>query len=131
MSYQLMVTQTPAYLHAVVTGANTRDNVKSYLEELLRECVRRGCRRLLIEERLDGPRLDTLGIFQIASEMSARAQGVFEAVAYVDVNAVGERNLRFAEDVAVNRGLPGRMFSSIGDAERWLRGEDRSASGAR
>jgi hypothetical protein len=52
-------------------------------------------------------------------------------VAYVDVNAVGDRNLRFAEDVAVNRGLPGRMFSSIGDAERWLRGKDRSGSGAR
>ena len=68
-------------------------------------------------------------MFQIASEMSARAHGVFEAVAYVDVYAEGERNMRFAEDVAVNRGLPGRMFSSIGDAERWLRGEGRGGAG--
>ncbi len=130
-SYKLTVNQTSDYLHAVVTGTNSRDNVKSYLEEVLRECMQRGCRRLLIEERLDGPRLDTLGIFQIASEMSAQAQGVFEAVAYVDVNAVGDRNLRFAEDVAVNRGLPGRMFSSVGDAERWLRGEDGGGAGGR
>ena len=36
MSYQLTVTQKKDYLHAVVTGQNTRENVMGYLDEVLR-----------------------------------------------------------------------------------------------
>jgi hypothetical protein len=87
MSYKLTVTQKPAYLHAIVTGPNTRENVAGYIGEVLRECVHRGCSRLLIEERLKGPRLNTLDVFRISTEGSDRAGGSFRAVAYVDVNA--------------------------------------------
>src|SRR5436190_19799479 len=56
MSYQLTVTEKKNYLHAIVTGQNTREDVMGYLEEVLRECVSRNYSRVLIEERLDGPR---------------------------------------------------------------------------
>ncbi len=32
--------------------------------------------------------------------------------------------MKFAETVAVNRGLPVRLFSSVNDAEKWLLGEE-------
>ncbi|MGH8251536.1 MAG: hypothetical protein ACREVI_12705 [Steroidobacteraceae bacterium] len=32
MAYQLTITEKPGYLHAVVTGANTMENVTGYLE---------------------------------------------------------------------------------------------------
>jgi hypothetical protein len=121
-AYELTITQKPGYLHAVVTGENSRENVARYLEEILRECAARNCRRLLIEERLAGPRLGTMSVFEIAAEGSNHAQGHFNAIAYVDVNAEGDR-MEFAETVAVNRGLPVRVFSSVSDAEDWLRGE--------
>ena len=124
MSYKLTITQKPTYLHAVVTGVNSRENVAAYLEELRRECVERGCSRLLIEERLEGPRLGTMDVFQIAAEGSSSAQGMFEAIAYVDVNAAGSL-MKFAETVAANRFLPVRVFASVSDAERWLLGTDR------
>jgi hypothetical protein len=38
MSYQLTLHLKRAYLHAVVTGENTRDNVAGYLQDLRREC---------------------------------------------------------------------------------------------
>jgi len=35
---------------------------------------------------------------------------------------------QFAEDVAVNRGIPVRIFASVAEAEQWLR--DRAGAGA-
>jgi hypothetical protein len=119
LSYKLTITQKPTYLHAVVTGVNDKENVARYLEEIQRECTVRNCFRVLIEERLEGPRLSTMGVFQIASEGSSRVQRPFEAIAYVDLNAEGDL-MKFAETVAVNRGLPVRVFSSVSEAEKWL-----------
>ena len=127
MSYKLTITQKPGYLHAVVTGLNNKENVLRYLEELQRECAARGCPRVLIEERLEGPRLNTMGVFQIASDGTARAQGFFEAIAYVDVNAEGDL-MQFAETVAINRGLPVAVFSSVSEAEKWLLGKGRGGT---
>lgn len=75
MTYKLTVDQKPTYLHAIVTGRNSRENVVRYLEAILHECTARSCFRILIEERLDGSRLGTLDVFQIASEGSSNAGG--------------------------------------------------------
>ena len=115
MTYKLTIDQKPAYLHFIVTGRNSRENVVGYLAEVLHECTARGCFRVLIEERLDGPRLNTLDVFQIASEGSANAGGILKAIAYVDVNAEGDL-MKFAETVAVNRALPVVVFSTVADA---------------
>jgi hypothetical protein len=121
MSYKLTLDQRPTYLHAVVSGENTKSNVTRYLEELRAECSARNCFRVLIEERLEGPRLEATDVFEIAADGSSRISGMFRAIAYVDVNASGEM-MKFAETVAVNRGIPIRLFSSVADAEKWLLG---------
>jgi hypothetical protein len=118
MSYTLTITEEGSYLHAVVTGSNTMENVIAYLQELQRECIARSCFRLLIEERLEGPRLKTLDVYQIASS-GERARSVIRELAFVDVHAEGDL-MKFAETVAVNRGLPVRMFPSVDDARAWL-----------
>jgi hypothetical protein len=120
MSYKLTVVQKPGYIHATITGSNTPENVRDYLTAVERECIARGCFRILIEERLEGPRLGTLGVFGIVSEASKRSAGVFSAIAYVDVNAAGSL-MKFAENVAINRGISVMVFQSVSEAERWLR----------
>jgi hypothetical protein len=126
MTYKLTIHQKPTYLHAVVTGRNSRENVERYLAELLRECTARDCPRVLIEERLEGPRLRTVDVFEIAMEGSKNARRKMRAIAYVDVNADADSDLmHFAETVAVNRNLPVAVFSSVADAERWLLDADR------
>lgn len=127
MSYKLTIIQKPTYLHVIVTGLNSRETVARYLEELQRVSTNRGCRRVLIEERLEGPRLDTMDVFQIASEGSSHALGNFGAIAYVDLNAEGDL-MKFAETVAANRFLPVKVFSSVIDAEKWLLGKDRGGT---
>ncbi len=119
MTYELTIVQKPRYLHAIVTGRNSRENVAGYLQEVRRECAARGCFRVLIEERLEGPRLGTVDVYEIVSEGSSKARGTLTAIAFVDVNAEGD-SMRFAEDVAVNRVLPVAVFSTVAEAERWL-----------
>lgn len=119
MPYKLTLHQKPGYLHAVVTGENTRENVAGYLADIRRECVARGIRRVLVEERLQGARLGTSDVFAIVMEEASRAAGMFEAIAYVDVNAGGDM-MKFAEDVALGRGIPVRLFGAVAEAEKWL-----------
>ncbi len=124
MSYTLTIHEKPTYLHAIVTGLNSRETVQRYLQELRTECIARGCFRLLLEERLEGPRLGLMDVFTIASEGSTQVSGMFKAFAYVDVNAQGDL-MQFAETVAVNRRVPVAVFSNVEDAEQWLLNEGR------
>ena len=128
MTYTLSIDTKAGYLHVVVTGRNTRDNVLRYMDEVLRESETRDCWYLLIEERLEGPRLGTLDVFDIASQRGRPLGSKVRGVAYVDVNASGDL-MKFAEDVAVNRGYPVRVFSNVGDAEEWLAAKSKRVAG--
>ena len=119
MAYKLTIIQNPSYIHVIVTGKNSKQNVTQYLKDVLLECTTRKYRKVLIEEHLEGPRLNTFPIFEIAKNGSEEARGYFEAIAYVDVNAVGGL-MQFAETVAVNRGIPVTVFASVADAKIWL-----------
>jgi hypothetical protein len=119
MDYKLTIKPKPSYLHFIVTGRNSKQAVIQYLEEILRECKIHNCFRILIEERLEGPRLGTVDIFRIVSEESRSGTGILKAIAYVDIYA--KNNLmQFAETVAINRSLPVSVFSTVADAEQWL-----------
>ena len=119
--FSLEINEKATYLHAVVTGKNSKENVLKYLREVLRECAVRNYSKVLIEERLEGPRLGTLDVFSVSSEGASKALGKLKAMAYVDINAEGNL-MKFAETVAVNRGLPVKVFSTVTEAEKWLSG---------
>ena len=119
MAYQLKIEQKPGYLHFTVTGRNSPDTVTSYMQQVIQEVAARRCPRVLIEENLDGPRLGTMEVFTMVTAGSKRYHGVLEALAFVDLNAEGGV-MRFAEDVAVNRGIPVRVFGNVEGAEKWL-----------
>ena len=125
MSYELTIEPKPGYLHVIVIGANTRENVMRYMEEVVRECTLRQCFRVLVEERLEGPRLGTLEVFEMVSTGSTRFVRTLKAMAYVDVNARDQEMMQFAEDVAVNRAFPVRVFPTVVAAERWLQAEQQ------
>ena len=73
---------------------------------------------MLLEECLEGPRLDTMDIFSIMSDGSVQNLGFFEAIAFVDLQ-MGEMG-EFAETIAVNRGMPLAAFNSVSSAREWL-----------
>jgi len=118
MAYEVDYTRHPQYLHVTVTGTNSPAAVSGYLRELLQECKRQNCYRVLIEERLQGPRLGVDDVFVLASEGAMNALGIFHALAYVD-EQMGEM-AGFAETVALNRGMPVRAFPTVAAARNWL-----------
>jgi hypothetical protein len=127
MSYELRFRQEQAFLHAIVTGTNSKRTVVAYLDQVRRECVARNCSCVLIEEHLEGPRLGLMDVFEIAAEGSRRAPAQITAMAYVDVNASGDL-MQFAETVAMNRGLSVRVFCSVNDATEWLLRADHGSA---
>jgi hypothetical protein len=66
-----------------------------------------------------GARLGTNDVFAIVMNEASGAVGVFDAIAYLDVNAGGDM-MKFAENVALGRGIPVRLFGSLAEAESWL-----------
>lgn len=120
MTYEVKYESRPTFVYATITGENSTDAVSGYLADILEECQRRDCYRVLIDEQLDGPRLEIDEVYAVASEGAMKALGVFHAIAFVD-ETMGEMAY-FAETVAVNRGMPVRAFPTIGHAEEWLAG---------
>jgi len=118
MAYQLTLERRSTYLYAQVRGRNSPDTVRAYLAELMDECQRRDCFRVLIDERLEGPRLKASEVFTVASESAMNALGVFQAIAYVD-EKMGEM-ADYAETLAITRGMPVKTFSSVAQAEAWI-----------
>lgn len=118
MSFKLHIDECGDYLHITVDGQNSPNTVAKYMAQVVAECRERDCFRVLVHERLEGPRLSPMEVFSLASEGSHEALGVFEAVAYVD-ESMGD-TLEFAETVAVNRGMPLAMFKNLDAARKWI-----------
>ena len=118
MTYRIAFEKYPDHIAARVTGTNSRQAVVQYMEEVLAECLRSDCFRLLIHETLEGPRLDVLEIFSLVSQGSMKLLGQFEAIAYVDEQMGSMAD--FAETVAINRGLPIAFFGTVNEATEWL-----------
>lgn len=126
MSYQLEIERHPTYLHASVTGQNSADTVIQYMSDIRAECEKQSCFCVLVEEKLEGKRLDEMEIFSLIGRGSSDALGFFEALAYIDERQEFEI-AKFAETVAVNRGIPIAVFTSVEDAKNWLRHRSESS----
>jgi hypothetical protein len=125
MSYQLSIERKPDYLHARVTGENTAQNVRAYMEEIRTACWRLRCPAVLIEEHLTGPSLSLTDIFGVAQDGSRppKPEETPMRIGYVDTNPEhSHADMQFAETVATNRGLNVRVFRTTVDAQGWLAG---------
>ena len=118
--HSLAVESKGSFLHCVVRGENGRETVLAYFQEIRDACRIRDCYRVLVEERLDGPRLPPDQLFGLMAEVAAMAGATFEALAYVDVHAATDTIARFAGQV-VEPGAAVGVFATVDEAERWLR----------
>jgi hypothetical protein len=121
MAYELAIRQEPGYLHIRVTGDNTAESVRGYLNDVRTACIDRNCPSVLVEEDLQGPGLGVGEIFHIIELASQNVWPHVQRIAYVDVNpAHSQLNMRFAEVVATNRGVNVRVFGRLDDAQEWI-----------
>jgi hypothetical protein len=120
MTYTTEYIEKSAYFHVIIRGENTTENIISYINEIYDKCKEKNITKILIEERLEGPRLNVINIFQIIIQIAPKVIGQFIAIAYVDMNR--KEPIKFLENVAINRGLPVRIFSDVQTAVDWLAG---------
>lgn len=121
METELTIEQKNGYLHARVTGRNTPETILQYLKEVHAACIKQQCRRILIEERLEGPRLSITHLFDVVTKAVENAASTIHCVAFVDTHPEQDlKRLQFGETVAVNRGVNVRLFSNVAEAEAWL-----------
>lgn len=124
-AYRLTLEEHPRYLHATAVGERTAENVQRFLEEAYRACVENDRSSLLLEMRLSGPALDTTSIFNVISQRAADGAKL-RRIAYVDPLTRSISEARFAETVAVNRGVNVRLFPDVAAAAQWLSAGERS-----
>ena len=121
LPYHLTIEERPGYLRATVTGAHNPQNALRFLTEAFAACVKTGHAALLLDFRLTGPSLDTSSIFDVVAQRTAIAAKL-RKIAYVDHSGHGRDpgKMKFAETVALNRGVNVRLFHELDDAQRWL-----------
>lgn len=120
MPLELEFIEADGYLHMKVRGENNLQSVLDYAAEAYRECERRNCWKLLIEENLQGPAMTITDVYHAASRGTERV-GRPVVVAFVDVNPLHpKQNVEFAGKVALNRGLNIRVFDNLPDAQAWI-----------
>ena len=130
-SYQLAIDKKPGYWHFRVTGPNTRDVVRAYLADIYYACAQGDCSAILVEENLTGKGLGLFDIFEVVTDGSEKTWPYIRRIAYVDVNPEhASQDMKFAETVAVNRGVNIHVFNNVRDAEAWISGAG-SGAGAR
>jgi hypothetical protein len=122
--YRLTLEEHPGYLHATAEGKRTPENVRRFLEDAYRACVEKDRSSLLLEMRLSGPTLETTAIFNVISQRATDGAKL-RRIAYIDPLTSSMAQARFAETVAVNRGVNVRLFADVETAARWLAGAEQ------
>jgi hypothetical protein len=121
MAYTLDAEKRGSYLYITVTGENSPDTVMAYLSEIRDLCIKYSCPNVLVVENLAGPSLSTFNVFDIISKVSESTSQVVRQVGYVDLNPNHDADrLKFAENLAVNRGVFVNIFQTIQEAEKWF-----------
>jgi hypothetical protein len=120
--YQISFEQRPEYLYVYVTGERDSYEIsRQYWQEVADQCGRASTKNVLIEE--DIPEAISMGeMYQLASEIPSL--GFFGIrIAFVDRYIEQQELNQFGELVAVNRGLHGKIFNDVNEAEKWLLSE--------
>jgi len=116
-----VITEHPGYLQATVTGAHNAANALRFLTESFAAITKSGHTSLLLEFSLTGPSLDSSSIFDVVAKRTTQGSKL-RRIAYVDHSGHGRdpAKMKFAETVALNRGVNVRLFHELEDAQRWL-----------
>ena len=118
-TFRLELHDKPGYLHARGTGAHTPENAAFFLNQAYLACLEKKLDSLLLEMAFSGPSLGPGSIYSVVSRGSPDGMKL-RRIAYVDSSQRDPEKMKFAENVARNRGVNVRLFASVADAERWM-----------
>ncbi len=119
--YDLTLEHRKGYLYAYVEGdTDSYEISRAFWTEIADEVRRSNANRVLIDENIEQS-VSMAEVFQLASELPKMGFGSTR-VAFVDRYLDQQELNAFGELVAVNRGLSGKVFNDVAEAESWLLG---------
>ncbi len=121
-SYRITFEFRPEYLYVYVSGERDSYEIsRQYWQEVADFCGEKKVKKVLIEEDIPEA-VSMMEVYRFASEIPL--MGFFGIrVAFVDRFTEQHDLNQFGELVAVNRGLYGKLFNDIKEAEKWLLAE--------
>ncbi|HEX8738377.1 MAG TPA: hypothetical protein VF721_23800, partial [Pyrinomonadaceae bacterium] len=90
----------------------------AFWREIAAECARSQAKKVLIEEDIKES-VSMLEMYQIAAEIPQMGF-INVSIAFVDRFLEQQHLNEFGELVATNRGLRGKVFNDVKEAEKWL-----------
>ena len=104
------------------TGTRSLETVLAMSKDILKVCVEKRVKKVLMDVRAMEGRLSTLDAYEIPDKHfpKMRDRSVITHLAIIDLKEY-EGSYRFFETVAVNRGFMVRIFSDVDKALEWLR----------
>lgn len=123
-AYTLRFEQRDGYLYAHVKGEHDSVAISTaYWSEIAQRCREIDARRLLVVEDL-AERAQVLDVYEVAAGLVALGFARIR-IAFVDLQLDELPMMLFAETVARNRGIDGRVFRDVATAEAWLQSSAR------
>jgi len=124
MPYRLSMQVLDGYLRSEVSGERVPGELVPQMLKfwtlVAEECRARGVTRLLAVNALSGPPSQA-DVFQISEQLPVVLGSAVHKVAFVILGGAEAFEVsQFAENVAVNRGLNGRVFADENAALAWL-----------
>jgi len=117
---QLVFEDRNGYLYAEVSGPDDNFDISlAYWTAIAEQCQRRGTKNLLVLERLGRYKGERNMTLMIDSIIALGFENI--RVAYVDAFVEDLPIAEIGEILAMERGIAGRVFGSVQEAERWLR----------
>lgn len=117
--YKIEFENRSEYLYAFVTAEReTQEMSVAIWEEILRECGRDKCGKILVEQ--DIPEIDVTYFekYECVNKLIPELMRI--DVAFVDKYREQLELNKFTELVATNRGLTVKVFTNFDEAEKWL-----------
>lgn len=115
----LMFEPRETYLYVLGTSESAdEDEVLDAWRRIAAECTRIGAPKVLVETRLKR-QLSVAGCYHVSRELPNMGFGSVR-IAFLDRRNLDFERIRFGETVAVNRGMYGRVFNDLREAEEWL-----------
>ena len=120
MDYKLKKEDKGDYLYFHVTGTDSLEVSKAFWREIIETSTNLNCQKILVDEELEGS-VPVGDIFEVITSGLDIHDVMSMKIAFVDrFSEQMEENI-FGERVATNRGINGKVFNNIEEAEQWLR----------
>lgn len=119
ITYDVRFEERTDYLYVFIHGEeDDLDEDIRVWTNIAKQCKNRGFQKLIVEDDL-GTELSITEMYSFVTELPKL--GFTEIrFAYVDQNLDYQACNEFGETVGQNRGITGKIFTNINDAEKWL-----------